>query len=58
MNIAEHPVIRLHFAGLTHNHWIRVGYIAFALIAVATIYFASTGSGLTEAELAMAAVWP
>jgi hypothetical protein len=35
-----------------------VGYAALATIVIAALYFASIGPGLTEAELAIAAVFP
>jgi hypothetical protein len=42
----------------SNDGWI-LPYVAVALIALlATIYFASAGPGMTEAQLAAAAVWP
>jgi hypothetical protein len=35
-----------------------LGYAAFAIVAIAMLYLASIGPGLTEAELAMATVFP
>ena len=41
-----------------YDRWIVIGYAAFAIVALAAVYFASGGSGFSETELAMAAVFP
>ena len=41
-----------------YDHRIVLGYAAFAIIALAAVYFASAGPGFSETELAMAAVLP
>jgi hypothetical protein len=48
MNITEHAIIRSQLAG----------YVAFALVALATLYFASLGPGVPQAELAIATALP
>jgi hypothetical protein len=35
-----------------------LGYVAIAIVAIAVLYIASTGPGVTEAELAIATVFP
>jgi hypothetical protein len=52
MEIANHTALRSHLAA--DNSLIILGYVAFAIVAIAALYFASSGPGLTEAELAMA----
>jgi hypothetical protein len=37
---------------------INLAYVAFAIIAIALLYFASAGPGVSEAELAFATVGP
>jgi hypothetical protein len=37
---------------------IMLGYVAFAIVAIALLDFASSGPGVTEAELAVATVLP
>jgi uncharacterized membrane protein len=41
-----------------YDRRILLGYAAFAMVALAAIYFASGGPGFSETELAMAAVLP
>jgi hypothetical protein len=41
-----------------YDRLITLGYVAFAIVAVAVLYFASSGPGVTEAELATATVLP
>jgi hypothetical protein len=41
-----------------HDSWIVLGYAAFAIVALAAVYFASGGPGFSETELAKAAVLP
>jgi hypothetical protein len=56
MEIANHTAIRSHLAA--GNSLIILGYVTFAIVAIAALYFASSGPGLTEAELAIATVFP
>jgi len=41
-----------------YDRRIVLGYAAFAMVALAAVYFASGGPGFSETELAMAAVLP
>ena len=41
-----------------YDRRIVLGYAAFAIVALAAVYFASGGSGFSETELATAAVLP
>ena len=41
-----------------YDRRIVLGYAAFAMVALAAVYFASGGSGFSETDLAMAAVLP
>jgi len=56
MESLDHPAIRLHLAN--YNSFIILGYAALAIVAIATLYFASIGPGFTEAELAISTVLP
>lgn len=60
MEFAERrtPAVPSHFAARGYDGWIMLGYAAFAIIALAAIYFASGGPGVTEADLAIATVMP
>jgi len=58
MKIANHTAIRSHLAARNYDRLIVLRYVAFATVAIAVVYFASSGSGLTEAELAMATAFP
>ena len=58
MEIANHTAARSYLAAQNYNSLTIVGYAALAIIVIAALYFASIGPGLTEAELAMAAVFP
>ena len=41
-----------------YDRRIVLGYAAFAIVALVAAWFASSGSGFSETELAMAAVLP
>jgi hypothetical protein len=58
METADHNAIRSELIALNHTGLIMRGYAAFAIVAIAMLYLASIGPGLTEAELAMATVFP
>jgi hypothetical protein len=58
MEIADHTAIRSHLAVRKNDSLIIVGYLAFAIVAIAVLYFVSNGPGVTEAELAIATVLP
>jgi hypothetical protein len=56
MEFADHAAIRSHLPN--YKSFIILGYAAFAVIAIAALYFASNGPGFTEAELAISTVLP
>jgi hypothetical protein len=58
MDMTNHTVARSYLAAQNYNSLIILGYAAFAIVAIAALYFASIGPGHTEAELAMAVVFP
>ena len=58
MEIADHNAVRSQLIARNHMDWIMRGYAASAIVATAMLYLASIGPGLTEAELAMATVFP
>ena len=58
MKITDHIAIRSGLAVRNYDDLIMLGYVAFAIVAIAVLYFASSGPGVTEAELAVAAVLP
>ena len=58
MKIADHTVSPSYLAVSNSNRLITLGYITFAIVAVAVLYFASSGPGVTEAEFAIATVFP
>ena len=58
MEITDHTAIRSHLAVRNYDGLIMLGYVAIAIVAIAVLYFASSGPGVTEAELAVAAVLP
>jgi hypothetical protein len=41
-----------------HDGLILLGYLAFAIVAIAALYAASSGPGVTGADLALATVLP
>jgi hypothetical protein len=54
MEIISHASIRPHLAARNADGWIMLGYVAFAVVALVAIYFASAGPGVIDANLAMA----
>ena len=58
MEITDHIAIRSHLAIRNYDGLIMLGYIASAIVAIAVLYFASGGPGVTGAELAIATVLP
>jgi hypothetical protein len=58
MEIAGHSSVRSPLAVRNYDGLIKFGYVAFAIVAIALLYFASAGPGFSEAELAMATVFP
>ena len=58
MEITHQNAIRSQLIARNHIGLIMLAYAAFAIVAIAALYFASIGPGLSEAELAMAAVFP
>ena len=58
MAIAEHTVLQSHLAIRSYDRWILLGYVAFAILAIAAIYFASGRPGITEADLVSAMALP
>ena len=58
MAIAEHTVLQSHLAIRSYDRWILLGYVAFAILAIIAIYFASGGPGVTEADLLSAMALP
>ena len=51
-------IFRSHLAVRSYDRWILLGYVAFAILAITAIYFASGGPGVTEADLASALALP
>jgi hypothetical protein len=58
MEITNHVAIRSHLSVRNYDGLIVLGYIAFAIVAIVVLYIASSGPGVTEAELAIATVLP
>jgi uncharacterized membrane protein len=58
MEFVGHAAIRSHLAVGRYDRWIVLGYIAFAIVALAAVYFASGGPGVTDSQLAIATVFP
>jgi len=58
MEIAGHSSVPSHLAVRNYDGLIKFAYVVFAIIAIAGLYFASGGPGVSGAELAMAAVLP
>jgi hypothetical protein len=58
MKIKDYTAIRSYLVVRNSNSLITLGYVAFAIVAVAALCFASSGPGFTEAELATATVLP
>jgi len=58
MAIPEQTFLQSHLSIRNYDHWILLGYVAFAILAITAIYFASGGPGITEADLASAMALP
>jgi hypothetical protein len=58
MKITDYTAIQSYLVIRNYDRLITLGYVAFAIVAVAVLYFASSGPGVTEAELATATVLP
>ena len=58
MEITDHTAIRSHLAVRNYDGLIMLGYVAFAIVAIAVLYIASSGPGFTAAELAIATALP
>ena len=58
MKITDHTAIRSNLTVRNHDGLVMLGYVVFAIVAIALLCFASSGPGVTEAELAVATVLP
>lgn len=58
MEFVEQSAIRANLAVASYDRWIIVGYAAFAVLALVTVYFAAGGPGVSESQLAIATVFP
>ena len=58
MKITDYTAIQSYLVIRNYDRLITLGYVAFAIVAVSVLYFASSGPGVTEAELATATVLP
>ena len=58
MAIAEHTAFQSHLPIRSYDRWILLGYVAFAILAIVAIYFASTQPGFTEADLVRTVALP
>jgi hypothetical protein len=58
MEITDPTAIRSHLAIRNYDRLIMLGYGAITIVAIAALYIASSGPGVTEAELAAATVLP
>ena len=58
MEITNHTAIRSHYPVRNHDGLVMLGYVVFAIVAIAVLYFASSGPGNAPAELAVATVLP
>jgi hypothetical protein len=58
MEITDPTAVRSHLAVRNYDRLIVLGYVAIAIVAIAVLYIASSGPGITEAELAVATVSP
>jgi len=52
MEFVQQATNRSHLAVSGCDRRFLLGYAAFAIVALAAVYFASGGSGVTETELA------
>jgi len=58
MEIAGHSSVPSNLTARNYDGLIKLAYVVFAIIAIAVLYLASGGPGVSGAELAMAAVLP
>ena len=58
MTIADHIFIRSHSTVRNRDGWIMLGYAVLSIAAIAAIYFAAGGPGVSEAYIASAVVLP
>jgi hypothetical protein len=58
MKITDYTAVQSHLVIRNYDRLIAVGYVAFAIVAIAVLCFASSGPGVTEANLATATVLP
>jgi hypothetical protein len=58
LKVKNHDTMLLPSYSIFANRLITLGYVAIAIVAVAVLCFASSGPGVTEAELATATVLP
>jgi hypothetical protein len=58
MEIVGHAVSRSQPAVSGYDRRIVLAYTALAIVALAAVYFASGGPGLTKSELAIATILP
>jgi hypothetical protein len=58
MEFVGHAAIRSQLAVRGYDRRITLGYVALAIVALAAVYFASGGPGITEGQLAIATVFP
>jgi hypothetical protein len=58
MKITDYTAIQSYLVIRNYDHLITLGYLAFAIVAVDVLCFASSRPGVTEAELATATVLP
>ena len=57
MAIAD-TIFRSHLAVRSYDRWILLGYVAFTILAIIAIYFASGRPGVAEADLVSAIALP
>ena len=58
MKITDYTAIQSYLVIRNYDRLIALGYVAFAIVAVAVLCIASSGPGVTEAEFAIATVLP
>jgi hypothetical protein len=58
MEIAGHSSVPSHLAARNYDGLIKLAYVVFAIVAIALLYFASNGPGVSDAGLAIATAWP
>jgi hypothetical protein len=58
MEITDRTVLQSSTKVRDYDGLIVLGYLAFAIVAIAALYVASSGPGVTGADLALATVLP